>query len=143
MKLTRRSATTNLLGATSFGALLSSRASTKDETANPPAKPASPRYCLSVYYPWQADARFDYDYYRDKHVQMLAELYGKSVGKMQVRKGLRKGDGSSAAFVTALSVEILSMEAYEAASRQHVAKLRADVANFTNIIPVAQVEEIV
>ena len=140
MGLTRRSATTHLLGGmATFGALLSAPVSAADKVANASAA----RHCLAVYYPWQADAKFDYDYYRDKHLKLLSDLYGKSVGKMQVRKGLRKGDGSSPVFVTALTVEILSMEAYEAASKEHVSKLRADIANFTNIIPVAQIEVIV
>lgn len=139
MRLTRRSTTTQLLGGmTTLAALLSAPLSAADKAA----KTTNARHCLSVYYPWQADAKFDYDYYRDKHLKMLRELYGKSVGKMQVRKGLRKGDGSPPAFLTALTVEIVSMEAYEAASQQHVAKLRADIANFTNVIPVAQIEEI-
>ena len=139
MRFTRRSAATRLLGGmTTLGALLSAPLSAADKAA----KSSGPRYCLGVYYPWQADAKFDFDYYRDKHLTMLGQLYGKSVGKMQVRKGLRKGDGSSPAFVTALSVEILSMEAYEAAAKEHVAKLIADVPNFTNIKPVAQIEEI-
>jgi uncharacterized protein (TIGR02118 family) len=138
MKITRRSATTNLLGMTALGAAVSAPLSAADKSA----KTSGARNCLAVYYPWQADAKFDYDYYRDKHLKMLAELYGKSVGKMQVRKGLRKGDGSSPVFVTALTVEIRSMEAYEAASKEHLPKLRADIANFTNIVPVAQIEEI-
>jgi len=138
MKITRRSATTNLLGMTALGAAVSTPLSAADKSA----KTSGARNCLAVYYPWQADAKFDYDYYRDKHLKMLAELYGKSVGKMQVRKGLRKGDGSSPVFVTALTVEIRSMEAYEAASKEHLPKLRADIANFTNIVPVAQIEEI-
>jgi len=138
MTITRRSATTSLIGMTTLGALLSAPLSAADKSA----KSSRARHCLAVYYPWQADAKFDYDYYRNKHLKMLAELYGKSVGKMQVRKGLHKGDGSAPAFVTALTVEILSMEAYEVASKEHVAKLIADVANFTNIRPVAQIEEI-
>ena len=138
MKITRRSATTNLLGMTALGAAVSAPLSAADKSA----KTSGARNCLAVYYPWQADAKFDYDYYRDKHLKMLAELYGKSVGKMQVRKGLRKGDGSSPVFVTALTVEIRSMEAYEAASKEHLPELRADIANFTNIVPVAQIEEI-
>jgi len=138
MKITRRSATTNLLGMTALGAAVSAPLSAADKSA----KTSGARNCLAVYYPWQADAKFDYDYYQDKHLKMLAELYGKSVGKMQVRKGLRKGDGSSPVFVTALTVEIRSMEAYEAASKEHLPKLRADIANFTNIVPVAQIEEI-
>ena len=139
MKFTRRFAGMNLLGMTTLGTLLSAPAIAADKEA----KPSGASHCLAVYYPWQADAKFDYDYYRDKHLKMLADIYGKSVGKMQVRKGLRKGDGSPPAFVTALTVEILSMEAYEAASKEHVPKLRADIPNFTNIIPVAQIEEIV
>ncbi len=138
MKLTRRSAATNLLAMTSLSALVSAELSAKDKSM----KSSSARHCLAVYYPWKADAKFDYDYYRDKHLKMLADLYGKSVGKMQVRKGLHKGDGSDPLFVTALTVEILSMEAYEAASKDVVPKLRADIPNFTNIIPVAQLEEI-
>ena len=139
MGLTRRSATTHLLGGmATFGAWLSAPVSAADKVANASAA----RHCLAVYYPWQADAKFDYDYYRDKHLKMLADLYGKSVGKMVVRKGLRKGDGSAPAFVTALTVEILAMDAYEAASKDVVPKLRADIPNFTNIIPVAQLEEI-
>jgi uncharacterized protein (TIGR02118 family) len=139
MKMTRRSTAMKLLGMTTLGTLLSARG----VGAEKDAKPSGARHCLAVYYPWQADAKFDDDYYRDKHLRMLADLYGKSVGKMQVRKGLRKGDGSPPAFVTVLTVEILAMEAYEAASKEHVAKLRADIPNFTNIIPVAQIEEIV
>ena len=138
MKITRRSATTNLLGMTALGAAVSAPLSAADKSA----KTSGARNCLAVYYPWQADAKFDYDYYREKHLKMLADLYGKSVGKMIVRKGLRKGDGSVPAFVTALTVEILAMDAYEAASKDVVPKLRADIPNFTNIIPVAQLEEI-
>ena len=139
MRISRRSATTRFLGGmTTLGAMLSAPGSAADKSA----KSSGARHCLAVYYPWQADAKFDYDYYRDKHLKMLADLYGKSVGKMVVRKGLRKGDGSPPAFVTALTVEILAMEAYEAASKDIVPKLRADIPNFTNIIPTAQIEEI-
>ena len=140
MRISRRSATTHLLGGmTTLGALLSTPLSAADKSA----KSSGARHSLSVYYPWQADAKFDYDYYRDKHLKLLSDLYGKSVGKMQVRKGLHQSDGSAPAFVTALTVEIRSMEAYEAASKEYRARLRADIPNFTNIIPVAQIEELV
>jgi uncharacterized protein (TIGR02118 family) len=140
MGITRRSATANLLGGmTTLAALLS----TPLRAADKAAKSSGARHCLAVYYPWQADAKFDDDYYRNKHLKMLASLYGKSVGKMQVRKGLHKGDGSEPVFITALTVEILSMESYEVASKQHVAELIADVANFTNIKPLAEIEEFV
>jgi uncharacterized protein (TIGR02118 family) len=140
MGITRRSAATHLLGGmTTLAALLS----TPLCAAGKATKSSGARHCLAVYYPWQADAKFDFDYYRREHLKMLSDLYGKSVGKMQVRKGLHKGDGSDPVFVTALTVEILSMEAYEVASKEHVARLIADVANFTNIKPLAEIEEFV
>jgi uncharacterized protein (TIGR02118 family) len=136
MAFTRRAATTHLLGG------MAALGATPLSAAEPAAAKSPARYCLSVFYPWRDDAKFDYDYYREKHLKLLGDLYGNSVGEMRVRKGLRKGDGSSPAFVTVLTVEILSLEAYEAASKEHVSKLRADIGNFTNIIPAAQIDEI-
>jgi len=100
------------------------------------------RQCLTVLYPWQSDARFDFDYYQNKHLVMLAELYGKAVGNMQVRKGIRKGDGSAPAFVASVTIEIRSIEAFEAAGKEHFPRVVADVPNYTNIVPVGQIEEI-
>lgn len=104
-------------------------------------KPA--RQCLTVLYPWSADAKFDFDYYRDKHLAMMREWYGASVGRMEVRKGLRKGDGSPPAFLASMTVEIVSMEGFDAAGKQHLQKLFADLPNFSNITPIGQIEEFV
>jgi len=101
------------------------------------------RQCLTVLYPWAADAKFDFDYYRDKHLGMMRELYGSSVGRMEIRKGLRKGDGSPPAFLASMTVEILSMEGFDAAGKLHLQKLFADLPNFSNITPVGQIEEII
>jgi uncharacterized protein (TIGR02118 family) len=134
MRMTRRTAVAGALGGLTAWAGSSSRTAA--------ATPQRARHCLTVLYPAQADARFDFEYYRDKHLVMLRDLYGGSVGKMEVRKGLRKTDGSAPAFVAAVTIEILSMEAFDAAGRQHLPKIRADVANYTNIAPVAQIDEL-
>jgi len=137
MPITRRTAAT-LTGFSALGALLAA-----PPTADAKTKPGkTPRHCLTVLYPWQADARFDFDYYRDKHLGMMSQLYGKSVGKFVVRKGLHKGDGSSPAFLAIMTVEILSMEGFDAAGKQHLPKLFADLPNFSNITPIGQIEEI-
>jgi len=57
MELTRRAATQ--LGLTLLAASLAAPLPAKD-------KSPGPRHCLSVHYPWQADAKFDFDYCRDK-----------------------------------------------------------------------------
>jgi hypothetical protein len=59
-----------------------------------------------------------------------------------VRKGLRKGDGSAPAYIASVSIEIPSMEAFEAAGKEHFPKLLADIPNYTNLTAVAQIEEI-
>ena len=139
MELTRRSATRHLLGMTALGTLLSVPLSAADAGAKSP----DTRHCLSVFYPWQVDARFDFDYYRAKHLKLMGELYGKSVGQFEVRRGLHKGDGSSPAFIAVMTVQIRSMAAFEAAGKQHLPRLLADLANFSNVTPVGQIEELV
>jgi uncharacterized protein (TIGR02118 family) len=139
MRITRRMAAAGALGGfTALGTLmampLAAQARTKD---------TAPRLCLTVLYPWQEDAKFDFAYYRDKHLVMLSKLYGASVGKMVIRKGLHKGDGSPPAFVATVNIEIVSMEGFDAAGKQHFPTLAADVPNFSNIKPLGQIEEIV
>jgi uncharacterized protein (TIGR02118 family) len=107
------------------------------------ARTQGARHCLTVLYPWQPDVHFDFDYYRNKHLATMSKLYGKSVGKFQVRKGLRKGDGSSPAFIAIMTVEILSMTGFDAAGKEHLPKLIADLPNFSNVTPVGQIEEII
>ena len=137
MRITRRSATATVLG--SFTALTTLLAA--PITAQ--SKDKASRQCLTVLYPFAPDAHFDFDYYRNKHLAMMSKLYGKSVGRMQVRKGLHKGDGSPPAFLATLTVEILSMDGFNAAGKEHLPKLMADLTNFSNITPVGQIEEIV
>lgn len=135
MRMTRRKAVGSALGGlAAMTAVLSSAHA---------AKAAGTRHCLTVLYPWKSDARFDFDYYIDKHLPMLRQLYGKSVGKMDVHKGLNRSDGSPPGFVGGVTVEITSMEAFDAAANEHRAKLIADVPNFSNITPIAQIDEIV
>jgi uncharacterized protein (TIGR02118 family) len=131
----RRAVTAGVLtGFSALPALLAAPLMAADKAA---------RQCLTVLYPWAADARFDFDYYRDKHLGMMRELYGGSVGRMEIRKGLRKGDGSPPAFLASMTVEILSMQDFDAAGKLHLQKLFADLPNFSNITPVGQIEEII
>jgi len=107
------------------------------------AVPATVRQCLTVLYPYQPDVRFDFDYYRIKHLGMMRDWFGAAVGAMQIRKGIRQGDGTPPAFIATVTIEILSMEGFNAASKEHFGKLIADLPNFSSVPPVGQIEEIV
>jgi len=141
MPITRRNLSVGLLtGFSALSSLLSAPRAAAPAVDN--GKETGGRQCLTVLYPWQADGRFDFDYYRDRHLGMMRDLYGSSIGAMQVRKGLHKGDGSAPAFVATATIEILSMEGFDAAGKQHLQKLFADLPNFSNIIPLGQIEQI-
>jgi uncharacterized protein (TIGR02118 family) len=134
MKTTRRAAVSGaLLGFTGLASLMARPLAAADKKT---------RLNLSVLYPNKPDAKFDFDYYRDKHLALFRELYGAAVGPMTVRKGLRAGDGSPAPFVAILSVIIENQEAFDAAGKLHFQKLFDDLPNFSNIVPVGQVDEI-
>ncbi len=81
MTITRRTALGSALGGLTALTALSSQSHAE--------KSAGAKPCFTVLYPWQADARFDFAYYTDKHLPLLRQLYGAAVGKMEVRKGLR------------------------------------------------------
>ena len=135
MPMSRRAATAALCtGFSALGTLLAAPLA---------AATTGKRQYLTVLYPYAPEARFDFDYYRAKHLVMMRDWYGASVGTMQVRRGLRKGDGSPPAFIASLTIEILSMDGFDAAGKEHFPKLMADLPNFSNITPVGQIEEIV
>jgi uncharacterized protein (TIGR02118 family) len=91
---------------------------------------------LSVLYPATEGAKFDHDYYRDKHVPLAAKSWG--LDSYEIDKGL---DGP---YVAALHLMFPSTEAISAAmSSEGTAAVMADVANYTDIQPVLQTSEIV
>jgi uncharacterized protein (TIGR02118 family) len=91
---------------------------------------------FSVFYPKSDDATFDHDYYRDKHVPMAAEAWKPS--GVSIDKGI---DGPH---VAAVHFTFDSMEAFQGAlGSEQTGAIMADVANYTSIQPVTQLNEVV
>jgi uncharacterized protein (TIGR02118 family) len=91
---------------------------------------------MSVYYPASDDATFDHDYYRDQHVPLCVDTW-KPDGA-EIERGI---DGP---YVAAVHFDFASLDAmHEARSAPGSADVRADVANYTSIVPVVQISEIV
>ncbi|MBF8270742.1 MAG: EthD protein, partial [Gammaproteobacteria bacterium] len=42
--------------------------------------------CLTILYQNGANVTFDFDYYRDKHLTMIMDLYGNSIKRFELRK---------------------------------------------------------
>lgn len=91
---------------------------------------------LSVLYPKTEGAKFDHDYYRDKHVPLACSTWG--LDGAEIDKGI---DGP---YEAAVHFRFESTDAIQAAmGKPGTADVMADVANYTTIAPVLQTSEMV
>jgi uncharacterized protein (TIGR02118 family) len=96
--------------------------------------------CATVVYPNQPGAKFDFDYYLKKHVPAVAEFFGTSI---DVQKGTLSPMGPSLAFICIARIWINSLEHFQTTMEQHGSWILGDVANYTNIQPIVQIDEVV
>ena len=94
---------------------------------------------FTVLYPNKSGAKFDFEYYMGKHIPWVSALVGQEI---EVRKGISSLGGSPAAFLCVASIPVKSIVEFKAILAQHGAQITADIANFTNIQPTIQFEEV-
>ena len=99
---------------------------------------------VSVMYPHTPGARFDHDYYRDKHMPLVKARLGDACKTYTIDKGLAGGaPGAPPAYVGMCHIFSDSVEAFQAAMAPHAREIMGDIANYTDIAPVMQVSEVV
>ena len=91
---------------------------------------------LSILYPKSDGAKFDHDYYRDKHVPLAASTWG--VERVEIDKGVDGPYEAAVHFFFASTDDIGA-----AMGSEGTGAIMADVANYTDIQPVLQTSEIV
>lgn len=99
---------------------------------------------VSVMYPNTPGARFDHDYYRDRHMPLLKARMGDHCLYYTVDKGLAGGaPDSPATYVGMCHIHCDSVEAFQTAFEPHAKEIMGDIANYTDIPPVIQISEVV
>ena len=99
---------------------------------------------ITVMYPYAEGARFDHDYYRDRHMPMVKARLGSVCAYYTVEKGLAgRTPDAPPAYVAMCAFICDSVEGYQAATQQHGAEIRGDLTNYTDITPVLQISEVV
>lgn len=99
---------------------------------------------LSVFYPNQTDAKFDMEYYMQKHIPLVLDRCGADVKPAGVERALGGGAlGLDAPYCAAGHLIFESREAMERSFGRHLPEFLADLPNFTNIQPIVQVSEVV
>lgn len=99
---------------------------------------------VSVMYPNTPGARFDHDYYRDKHMPLVKARMGDNCKSYSVDKGLAGGaPGAPATYIAMCHIFCDSAEAFQAGFMPHAGEIRADIPKYTDLTPVVQISEVV
>ncbi len=99
---------------------------------------------VSVLYPNRQGARFDHQYYKDKHMPLVKARLGDACRYYTVEKGLGGGEpGSPPTYVAMCHIFADSVESFQAAFGPHVPEIMGDIPNYTDLQPVMQISEVV
>jgi uncharacterized protein (TIGR02118 family) len=98
---------------------------------------------VSVLYPNAPGARFDMNYYVQKHMPMVREKCGPECRAIAAEGGLGGGvPGSQAPYIAVGHLTFDSVNAFQQAFGPHVNEIMADIPNYTNTQPVVQISEV-
>ena len=98
---------------------------------------------ISVIYPRGEGETFDYSYYQSEHLPRVMEVWGGAglVG-IEALRGMNAPDGSEAAVFAIALLRFNSVERlYAALAGERAAELMSDIARFTSVRPLLQVNE--
>ena len=98
--------------------------------------------CITVLYPMKDNEGFDFDFYKRRHVPLIQDILGKSLHKIEVRKGHSSPDGGAPTYVAVISIWISDWQAYEKAMTARTQELLDEVPLFTKVMPTMQIDEV-
>lgn len=99
---------------------------------------------VSVIYPNTPGARFDHDYYRDQHMPLLKRLMGEHCLSYAIDNGLAGGKpGAPAPYIAMCHIHCESLQAFQAGFGPHAKAILGDLLNYTDLVPVMQISEVV
>ena len=99
---------------------------------------------VSVMYPNTPGAKFNHEYYRDKHMPLVKSRMGENCKFYTVDKGLAGGTaGAPAAYIGMGHIYCDSVDAFQRGFGPHAKEIMGDIANYTDLSPVVQISEVV
>ena len=98
---------------------------------------------ISVIYPRSEGATFDYDYYEQTHLPLVVERWRDAgLTGAEALRGVGAPDGGEPPFLAIALIRFDTMDRFRAAlAGPHAAEIMGDIANFTDVTPVIQVNE--
>jgi uncharacterized protein (TIGR02118 family) len=99
---------------------------------------------VSVMYPNTRGARFNHEYYRDKHMPLVKARMGDKCKYYTVDKGIAGATPDApATYVAMCHLFCDSLESFQAGFGPHAKEIMADIPKYTDLSPVIQISEVV
>lgn len=99
---------------------------------------------INILYPHSEGTSFDMDYYKNKHMPMVAELFGDPLIRYDIEKGIAGRTPEDPLPYVAIGVFYFeTLEAYQNAFAPHADQILGDIPNYTAIQPVVQISKVV
>ena len=97
---------------------------------------------ISVLYPANEGARFDWVYYLGSHIPMVKRQLGGELKEISIQRG-QTGitPGTAPAFIAMVHLCFDSVDAFHLAFDPHAAQIMGDIPNYTAIEPIIQICE--
>jgi uncharacterized protein (TIGR02118 family) len=99
---------------------------------------------VTVMYANAPGARFDHDYYRDRHMPLVKARMGASCLYYTIDRGLAGGaPGTPAPYLAMCHIHCDSVQAFQAGFGPHAREIMADIHNYTDQEPQVQISEVI
>ncbi|MEM1336805.1 MAG: EthD family reductase [Bacteroidota bacterium] len=99
---------------------------------------------IAIMYPNAEGKTFDMEYYSEKHMPMVAELFGEGLKGLEIDKGIAGRTPEEPMPYLAVGYFYFdSLEAYQNAFGPNAEQILGDIPNYTNIQPVVQISEVI
>jgi uncharacterized protein (TIGR02118 family) len=98
--------------------------------------------CMCIFYGYEDGGRWDADYYRDNHMTLIMDLYGReAISRFEVRQAQANPQGNPLFFGT-VTFYIEDQASFDAAGLEHTQALVDDVPNFSSVNPSVLITEV-
>jgi len=99
---------------------------------------------VSIMYPFAEGKTFNMEYYETKHMPMVAGFLGSNLVRYTIEKGVASGIPNQLLPYMAIGTfYVKSLSDYQTSIGPNRDAIRADFSNYTNIVPVILISEVV
>ncbi|MEM9077156.1 MAG: EthD family reductase [Bacteroidota bacterium] len=101
-------------------------------------------YKISILYPYEDGKQFDMDYYSQKHMPMVASLFGDKLKHYFIDSGLSgRTPNDPMTYIAVGGFYFEKLSDYREAFGPNAEKIRGDIPNYTNIQPIIQISQVI